>query len=106
MYKNKHHHYSIIANDLGFEYIFRTGQENWSTISPSFGKRLIQQNIDGKIGKRAADNASEFLKLACGNSDSWKSSKVFKYASRDAAISFEKSILDKAWAHEMSQSNE
>ncbi len=97
-----HHYYTILASDKGFEFVFRSGRDRWSTISPSFASRLIKKNIAGEIGSRVASNRKEFLELAIGtlgNGHSpWTPSKAIPYTTREQALQSETEILDISWA--------
>lgn len=102
MFRSGHHYYTILASDSGFEYVFQSGKERWSTISPSLATRLINKNKDGKIGGRPATNRKQFLELAIGisgdASSSWVPSEEFVYLTRSEALATEREILDASWA--------
>ena len=95
------HHYSIIAWDGGFEFIFRNGFDSWSTISPSFAKRILARNLEGQMGDARAKTASDFLELAAlgaGTKESrWTQSDPIRYRSKENAIEIERQELDIAW---------
>ena len=98
MSSNNHHFYSILATDAGFEYIFRNGTDHWSTISPAFGKRILDHYLNERE-RPYPGTAKEFLKLAYfEDSSHWQASKEFKYATRDEALKVEREILDISWA--------
>ena len=98
MSRKNHHFYSILATNTGFEYIFRNGTNHWSTISPSYVKRILEHHLNEQ--KRPfPTTAKEFLKLAYfEDSLNWQVSKEFNYATRDEALKVEREILDISWA--------
>lgn len=98
MSKNGHHFYSILASDSNFEFVFRSGHDHWSTISPSFAKRTMRliEESDGQKPKSAKRYLGRVLTLLM--SDTWNASSGFKYASREDAVAFERKVLDKSWS--------
>lgn len=103
MSRGGHHYYTILASDLGFEYVFRNGTDRWSTISPSFANRLLEKNREGKMGNQIASNRKQFLQLAIGSIESgptsWNPSKEISYPNREIALTAERKILDISWAN-------
>ena len=103
MSRGGHHYYTILASDLGFEYVFRNGTDRWSTISPSFASRLLEKNREGKMGNQIASNRKQFLQLAIGSIESgptsWNPSKEISYPNREIALTAERKILDISWAN-------
>ena len=101
MKRGEHHYYSIIAWDGGFEFIFRNGFDRWSTISPSFAKRIQTRNLEEKMRKPIAKTKKEFLELAslgAGTERSdWKRSEPIQYQTKELAIETERSVLDASW---------
>lgn len=99
--RDDHHHYSIIAWEGGFEFIFRNGFDRWSTISPSFAKGILTRNLEGQMGDSIAETAIEFLELAAlgagAKESKWKQSKPIRYRSKEKAIETERRELDIAW---------
>ena len=98
MYKDGHHFYSILASDSNFEFVFRSGHDHWSTISPSLAKRtlgLIQES-DGQKPNSAKKYLNRVLTVLA--SDTWMASDVFKYANQEDALAFERKVLDNSWS--------
>ena len=106
MSKDDHHFYSILASDSNFEFVFRSGHEHWSTISPSFAKRTMRliEESDGQKPNSAKKYLGRVLTLLV--SDTWSASSVFKYASREDALAFERKVLDNSWGSEESDSDD
>lgn len=102
MSKHGHHFYSILASDFGFEYVFKSGVDRWSTISPSLANRILEKNKNGEIGNQIASNQKQFLALAIGSFENeetpWTPSKVIYYSDRELAIMTEQKILEVSWA--------
>ena len=98
MFSQGQHYYTILASDSSFEYVFQSGKDRWSTISPSFANRLLEKNRDGKIGSQIASNRKQFLELAIGmGGRSWTPSKEISYLNRELALTTERKILDISW---------
>ncbi len=101
MSRGGHHYYSIVAWDGGFEFIFRNGFDRWSTISPSFAKRIQTRNLEGKMGKSIAKTKNDFLELAALGAGSegshWIISEPIQYRTKEQAIESERSVLDASW---------
>jgi hypothetical protein len=98
MSRDGHHFYSILASDSSFEFVFRSGHDHWSTISPSFAKRtmrLIEESDSQKLNstKKYLDRVLTLLA-----SDTWGASGVFKYASHEGALAAERKVLDNSWS--------
>ena len=106
MSKDGHHFYSILASDSSFEFVFRSGHENWSTISPSFAKRTMRliEESDGQKHNSAKKYLDQVLTLLV--SDTWSASSGFKYASREDALAIERKVLDNSWASKESDSDD
>ena len=98
MSKDGHHFYSILASDSNFEFVFRSGHEHWSTISPSFAKRTMRliEESNGQKPKSAKKYLNRVLTVLA--SDTWNASSGFQYASREDALAFERKVLDKSWS--------
>lgn len=103
------HFYTILASDSGFEFLFQTGKDRWSTISPSLAKRILDNNRQGKTGK-IASNRMEFLNLAIGGAGGmgshWMPSTRRTYHDRETAIKIELQVLDEAWANRLQDEDE
>ena len=98
MSRGGHHYYSILANEIGFEFVFRNGHDRWSTISPSVAKRLIQHKQSNKEGKSLPTSAKQWIKLAMlSETGEWHASKTFNYVSKEEALLIERAILDESW---------
>jgi len=106
MSKDGHHFYSILASDSNFEFVFRSGHEHWSTISPSFAKRTMRliEESDGQKPNSAKKYLDRVLTLLM--SDTWSASSGFKYANREDALAFERKVLDNSWASKESDSDD
>lgn len=106
MSKDGHHFYSILASDSNFEFVFRSGHEHWSTISPSFAKRTMRliEESNGQKPNSAKKYLGRVLPLLM--SDTWSASSGFKYASREAALTFERKVLDNSWGSKESDSDD
>lgn len=98
MSKDGHHFYSILASDSNFEFVFRSGHEHWSTISPSFAKRTMRLIEESNAQK--PKSAKKYLNrvLTVLASDTWMASDIFKYVNREDALAFERKVLDKSWS--------
>jgi len=98
-----HHYYSILASENGFEYVFRNGHDRWSTISPSFAKRVLEHSKKDTGSGFNPKSSKDFLTIATRdyheNSSSWKVSNTFTYTGREEAIRVEREILDDSWAN-------
>ena len=108
--RSGHHYYSILCDDSGFEFIFRSGHDRWSTISPSFAKKILLKHNRKKLWP--FNKAKEFLRIASegilanqNDLNGWQISRPIKYSSRDKAINEERSLLDKSW-EEVEKENE
>jgi hypothetical protein len=98
MSRGGHHYYSILANENGFEFVFRNGHDRWSTISPSAAKRLIQHYQSNKEGKALPTSTKQWIKLATlGETGGWHASKAINYRSSQEALLIERAILDASW---------
>ena len=98
MSRGGHHYYSILANESGFEFVFRNGHDRWSTISPSTAKRLIANHQSRKVGKSLPTSTKEWIKLAThGETGGWQASKAINYRSSEEALLIERAILDTSW---------
>ena len=98
MSRGGHHYYSILANESGFEFVFRNGHDRWSTISPSTAKRLIANHQSSKVGKSLPTSTKQWIKLATlGETGGWQASKVNNYKSSEEALLIERAILDTSW---------
>ena len=106
MSKNGHHFYSILASDSNFEFVFRSGHEHWSSISPSFAKRTMRliEESDGQKPNSAKKYLGRVLTLLV--SDTWSASSGFKYASREDALAFERKVLDNSWSSKESDNDD
>ena len=106
MSRDGHHFYSILASDSNFEFVFRSGHENWSTISPSFAKRTMRliEESDGQKPNSARQYLDRVLTLLLQNT--WSASSEFKYASREDALAAERKVLDNSWSELESDNNE
>jgi hypothetical protein len=106
MSKDGHHFYSILASDSSFEFVFRSGHEHWSTISPSFAKRTMKliEESDGQKPNSAKKYLGRVLTILI--SDTWSASSVFKYASREDALAFERKVLDNSWSSKESDNDD
>ena len=98
MSRDGHHFYSILASDSNFEFVFRSGHEHWSTISPSFAKRIMRLIEESDCQK--LNSAKKYIDrvLTLLVSGSWSASSVFNYASREDALAFERKVLDNSWS--------
>lgn len=98
MSNDGHHFYSILASDSNFEFVFRSGHDHWSTISPSFAKRTMRliQESDGQEPNSAKKYLNRVLTVL--TSDTWMASDVFEYANYEDALAFERKVLDKSWS--------
>ena len=98
MSRDGHHFYSILASDSNFEFVFRSGHEHWSTISPSFAKRTMRliEESDGQKPNSAKKYLDRVLTLLVQNT--WSASSGFKYASREDALAAERKVLDNSWS--------
>ena len=109
MSRDGHHYYTILASDSGFEFVFQTGKDRWSTISPSLASRLIEKNRHGEIGLQIAAGRKQFLNLAIGSianeETSWTPSKEIVYTTRELALRAEREILDISWAKQEDKSD-
>lgn len=101
--RNGHHYYSVLADDQGFEFIFRNGHDRWSTISQPLAKKILLRN-DQKIAWYA-NKAKAHLRIASkgilvtqDKIRGWEMSKPIKYSSRDNAVFEERLVLDLSWA--------
>lgn len=98
MSRGGHHYYSILANENGFEFVFRNGHNRWSTISPSTVKRLIQHHQNNKEGEALPSTSKKWIKLATlGETGGWHASKIFNYGNKEEALLIERAILDESW---------
>jgi len=106
MSRDGHHFYSILASDSNFEFVFRSGHEHWSTISPSFAKRTMRliEESNGQKPNSAKKYLGRVLPLLM--SDTWSASSGFKYVSREDALAFERKVLDISWASKESDSDD
>jgi len=95
------HLYSILAWEGGFEFVFRNGHERWSTVSPSYARRILEDNAEGKFGKKNPRSAKDFITLTMYVSGEpgtgWKKSSYVYYSSKEEALAKERGILDIAW---------
>jgi hypothetical protein len=101
MSRRGHHYFSILASNSGFEFVFRSGHDHWSTISPSLAKRTLEQNqLDGESNEQPS-SVQGYLKLAksslVSDDSSWEISGEFGYESRVQALKVEREILDISW---------
>lgn len=98
MSKDGHHFYSILASDSSFEFVFRSGHDHWSTISPSFAKRTMRliEESDNQKNNSTKKYLDRVLTLLA--SDTWGASGVFKYASHEDALAVERKVLDNSWS--------
>lgn len=94
------HCYSILASDREFEYVFRTGKDRWSTISPSFARRILKRNSEGEWGHPNPRSARDFLALTeqFTQNSNWSRSREIKYADRAVAIQTERAALDESFS--------
>ena len=100
MSRKGHNYFSILATKSGFEYVFRTGHDRWSTISPSFAKRILEKNklrTSSKESKLAKDYLSIALKFHLHDSNEWRASKPIIYSTREEALKAEREHLDLSW---------
>ena len=105
MVRSDTHFYSILLTRDGFEYVFRSGHDHWSTISHKHGKKIIERDMNGESGRPRANSMKEFLALASHGASSkrrarnsgWQVKKLIKYSSRDQALQVETRVLDKSW---------
>lgn len=106
MSRDGHHYYSILASDSNFEFVFRSGHEHWSTISPSFAKRTMRLIEESNSEK--PNSAKQYLDrvLILLVQNTWSASSEFKYASREDALAFERKVLDNSWASKESDSDD
>ncbi|MFZ2228682.1 MAG: hypothetical protein WA090_04795 [Candidatus Nanopelagicaceae bacterium] len=95
-YKGDVHVCSILAWNGGFEYIFRTGTKNWSTLSPSFARRTLDSALHTDNLKQP-QSAREFMELSQFPGGSWTYSSPIGYSSLNNAIEIERAVLDEAW---------
>ena len=95
MSRGGHHYYSILANESGFEFVFRNGHDRWSTISPSTAKRIIANHQNSKS---LPTSTKQWIKLATlGENGGWQASKAINYRSSEEALLIERAILDASW---------
>ena len=98
-----HHYFSILASRDGFEYVFRNGHDRWSTISPSFAKRILERNQEKISSRKSPMTPNDYLKMATdihrGDSSQWKVSKPILYSDREEALRLERTILDLSWTN-------
>jgi len=106
MSKDGHHFYSILASDSSFEFVFRSGHEHWSTISPSFAKRTMRLIEESDVQKPNSPKKYLDRVLTLLMSDTWSASSGFKYANREDALAFERKVLDNSWASKESDSDD
>ncbi len=98
--RDGHHHYSILASRNGFEYVFRNGHDHWSTISPSFARRILERNKEEISSRTTSMTAKDYVKIAfLGESWGWEKSNVIFYLNREEALRVERDVLDKSWAN-------
>ena len=91
------HCFSIMAWAGGFEYLFPSGVQRWSSVGNHQVEFFMKPFIP-EIEKRAALNKpfrnDEYLKIGMWGMDSWEMTSPNAYSSRDDALRLEIPILD------------
>lgn len=102
MSRDGQHFYSILASDSDFEFVFRSGHERWSTISPSFAKRTMK--LIEESDREKPDSAKKYLDrvLSLLVQNSWSASSGYEYSSHQDALVSERKVLDNSWSRKES----
>ena len=95
--RDGHHHYSVLAWDQGFEFLFPSGVAAWSSVHNGHIEMILRANSD-ELGRRARSrrpfNSDDYLRIASLDGGNWVMTAPVSYESRQQAIKAEVAVLD------------
>ena len=91
------HCFSILAGPGGFEYLFPSGVESWSSVGNHHVERFLEPFLS-EINRRAAAGkpyrSAEYLNIGTQAFTSWELTEPISYLTREEALEAEIPILD------------
>lgn len=95
--REEHHCFSILAWDHGFEYLFPSGINRWSSIGNHHIKTFTDRFADAIKKKQEAGRplrSTDYMQFGTWEGDDWIFTKPIPYKSMQEAIEFEVGILN------------
>lgn len=93
----KHHAFSILAWDDGFEFLFPSGVASWSSVHNGHVEAILDAHAD-EIKRRANSRhpfiSDDYLRLVSFDGGGWAMTKPVSYRTKEQAIQAEVAVLD------------